>query len=210
MLAASTPHGLTTPWSLIARDPGSALSPGSPSPGNIIPPLSKGGCAFSPPRSLLWVLAPCLSDGVRDILASDPPCGCRGREAQQGAGGVCVCGGVVMGAFSSCAGAGLAFLLSHGHGSFEGGGRPSGGRERERGRQRKLALSLSLSHTHTHTLPAERGFVPPQGGEAAGTQERQLVSAPPSAAISAPALCPHCISTKPPHDTLSAVSQITF
>ena len=32
MLAAS-PHGLPSPWPLITRDPGSALSPGSPSPG---------------------------------------------------------------------------------------------------------------------------------------------------------------------------------
>ena len=56
--------------------------------------------------------------------------------------------------------------------SKEGAGLLEG--ERERGGERGSSLSLSLSHTHTHTLPAERGFVPPQGGEATGTQERQL------------------------------------
>lgn len=63
-----------------------------------------------------------------------------GREAWQGAGGVCVWGD----GGSACAGAGLAFLLSHGYWSFKGGGRPSGGRERE------------SSPTPTHTHPSQQ------------------------------------------------------
>ena len=111
-------------------------------------------CAFSPPRSLLWVLAPCLSDGVREILASDPPCGCRGREARQGAGGVCVGGG----------GDGGTQQLSWSRSGFPAESWPlelrrrgqAFWRERERGGEREEALSLSLSHTHTHTPSQQR------------------------------------------------------
>ena len=81
-----------------------------------------------------------------------------GEQSLSLLGGVCVWW--VMGGLSSCTGARLAFLLSHGHWSFKGGGQAFW-RERER-------ESSPTQHAHTHTpLPAERGFVPPQGGEAA-------------------------------------------